>query len=60
MNGLEKAMNDLRNGCAVSPYECHDRVSSLYNWNDVTQRTEVVYDIVAQDKVKSLGSQLRW
>ena len=60
MDGLEKAMIDLKNGRAVPPYECHKLVSSLYNWNDVTQRTEVVYNIVAKDKFRPLGSQLRW
>lgn len=60
MEGLEKAMKDLNDGRAVPPYECHRKVSSLYNWTDVTQRTEVVYDIVAKDKSKALGLLLQW
>lgn len=60
IDGLEKAMLDLREGRAIPPFECHKKVSSLYNWHDVTQRTEVVYDIVARDKSKALGSLLQW
>lgn len=60
MDGLEKAMLDLKEGRAIPPFECHRKVSSLYNWHDVTQRTEVVYDIVARDKSKALGSLLQW
>lgn len=59
IQSLEKAMLDLKDGCAISPYECHKKVSSLYNWHDVTQRTEVVYDIVSRDKPKALGSLLQ-
>ncbi|KAJ1525168.1 hypothetical protein ONE63_010001 [Megalurothrips usitatus] len=55
MTSLEQAMQDLRDGLAVPPYECHRKVSSLYNWNDVTRRTEVVYDIVERDVSKTLG-----
>ncbi|KAE8750952.1 hypothetical protein FOCC_FOCC002380 [Frankliniella occidentalis] len=59
VEGLEKAMEDLARGCAVDPFECHRQVSSLYNWNDVSQRTEVVYDIVTKDESKPLGEQLQ-
>lgn len=57
--GLEKAMHDLHQGRVVPPYECHRKVKALYNWINVTERTEKVYKTVTQEPVKDLGQQLR-
>lgn len=57
--GLETALANLRSGNVVSPWECHNRVASLYSWRDVARRTETVYNRVSGEKNKSLGAQLR-
>ncbi|XP_075214011.1 phosphatidylinositol glycan anchor biosynthesis class A [Lycorma delicatula] len=57
--GLEKAMDDLHQGYVVSPYECHRRVRALYNWTNVSERTEKVYHAVTQEPAKDLGHQLQ-
>nr|CAD7256040.1 unnamed protein product [Timema shepardi] len=57
--GLETAIANLKAGKVVSPTECHKRVKSLYNWMNVTQRTEIVYNTIAKEKRKTLGAQLR-
>ncbi|KAJ4433860.1 hypothetical protein ANN_16173 [Periplaneta americana] len=57
--GLETALANLRSGNVVHPWDCHHRVASLYNWMDVARRTETVYNRVADEKSKTLGSQLR-
>ena len=57
--GLEAALANLQSGNAVPPWECHNRVASLYNWMDVAHRTETVYNKISGEKNKSLGNQLR-
>lgn len=57
--GLEKAMDDLQQGRFVPPFDCHRRVRALYNWLNVTERTEKVYQRVMQEPSKDLGQQLR-
>uniref|UniRef100_A0A1B6JHI6 phosphatidylinositol N-acetylglucosaminyltransferase n=1 Tax=Homalodisca liturata TaxID=320908 RepID=A0A1B6JHI6_9HEMI len=59
MEGLERALSDLRHGKIVDPFVCHTRVSSLYSWQNVTYRTEKVYASVTKESSKSIGQQLR-
>lgn len=59
MEGLERALDDLRRGNVVDPQTCHNRVSSLYSWQNVTQRTEKVYASVTKGSPKTIGQQLR-
>ncbi|KAI8118844.1 Phosphatidylinositol N-acetylglucosaminyltransferase subunit A [Lucilia cuprina] len=42
----------------LCPYKCNEIVASLYNWNNVTQRTEKVYDRVMQEPTRSFGEIL--
>ena len=28
------------------PFKAHERIKDLYDWSEITQRTEVVYDSV--------------
>ncbi|KAJ8950107.1 hypothetical protein NQ318_017832 [Aromia moschata] len=58
MEGLEKAIADLKEGNVVCPYECNIRIRKYYNWENVSARTEVVYQKVTQEGVKDLGHQL--
>lgn len=42
----------------LCPYECNEILRSLYNWNDVTQRTERVYETVLKEKDPPFGDKL--
>lgn len=42
----------------LCPYKCNEIVASLYNWNNVTQRTEKIYEQVMQEPVRSFGEIL--
>ncbi|XP_004529462.1 N-acetylglucosaminyl-phosphatidylinositol biosynthetic protein isoform X1 [Ceratitis capitata] len=42
----------------LCPYKCNEIVSTLYNWENVTQRTEKVYTRVLAEPEKSLGDLL--
>ncbi|KAM7349335.1 phosphatidylinositol glycan anchor biosynthesis class A [Cochliomyia hominivorax] len=48
--------NDAK--AVLCPYRCNEIVSSLYNWNNVTQRTEKVYEHVMQEPSRSFGEIL--
>ncbi|XP_075156570.1 phosphatidylinositol glycan anchor biosynthesis class A [Haematobia irritans] len=51
--------NDVLSSKAVlCPYKCNEIVASLYNWTNVTQRTEKVYEKVLQEPARSLGQIL--
>lgn len=58
MNGLEKAINDLKAGKIICPYECNMTVRSFYNWENISSRTEIVYRKVVNENVKTLGEHL--
>lgn len=59
LTGLEKAIDDMRKGRVVDPYECHAKVCKLYNWLNVTERTERVYRRVTCEPTKNIGQQLK-
>ncbi|KAM3968089.1 phosphatidylinositol glycan anchor biosynthesis class A [Aphomia sociella] len=59
IEGIESAMRDISEGNMLCPYECNKRVRIMYNWMDVTRRTEIVYNKISQNKNKPLGKQLR-
>lgn len=44
MKNLELAIKKFKSGKIIDPMEMHENVKSMYNWHDVAQRTEVVYD----------------
>ncbi|CAH1981286.1 unnamed protein product [Acanthoscelides obtectus] len=58
MEGLEKAITDLKMGKVVCPYECNLRVRKYYNWKNVSVRTEIVYHRVSQEQDRELGERL--
>ncbi|KAL1116531.1 hypothetical protein AAG570_005003 [Ranatra chinensis] len=59
IDGLKRAISDLRCGVAVDPETCHARVKSMYNWHDITRRTSHVYATVTREPTSSLGQHLR-
>ncbi|KAG5879828.1 hypothetical protein JTB14_028091 [Gonioctena quinquepunctata] len=58
MKGLGDAINDLKMGKVICPYECNIRIRKYYNWENITSRTEIVYKRVVQESTKSLGEHL--
>ncbi|XP_055389127.1 phosphatidylinositol N-acetylglucosaminyltransferase subunit A [Condylostylus longicornis] len=54
---LMKEINNVRSG-TLCPYICNEIVTNLYNWENVTQRTEKVYERVLKEKDPQLGEKL--
>lgn len=42
----------------LCPYECNEILRRLYNWNDITERTERVYQRVLKEKDPPFGDKL--
>lgn len=59
MEGIERALADLRVGNIVCPYEGNLRIKSMYNWQNIAVRTEKVYDCVMTEPTYEIGAQLR-
>jgi phosphatidylinositol glycan class A protein len=58
IKGLETAIDDLKNTKVLCPYECNLRIRNYYNWENVSKRTEIVYQKVIQERGKTLQQQL--
>ncbi|XP_065163277.1 phosphatidylinositol N-acetylglucosaminyltransferase subunit A [Atheta coriaria] len=58
IKGVEAAIAKMEAGDIPCPYVNNDRVRSYYNWLNVTQRTEVVYNHILRTELKSPGEQL--
>lgn len=41
----------------IVPSEMHARIKTMYNWMNVCERTEVVYDKIAKSAVPTLGTR---
>ncbi|XP_013116020.2 phosphatidylinositol N-acetylglucosaminyltransferase subunit A [Stomoxys calcitrans] len=61
-NSCQPSTNDnndtLSAKAVLCPYKCNEIVASLYNWTNVTQRTEKVYERVLKEPSRSLGQIL--
>lgn len=63
LNNLNMGKNHLDNDydntqAVLCPYKCNEIVATLYNWDNVTQRTEKVYEHVMQEPCRSFGEIL--
>lgn len=47
-----------RSPSLVCPFERNQRVAQLYNWRDVTRRTEIVYQRVLNEPNKHIGEKM--
>lgn len=56
--GLERAIDRHRRGDVVPPSEAHARVSRMYRWENVAERTQRVYDAIDNDPPISLQERL--
>lgn len=59
ITGIEQAMRDIKTGNILCPFKCNQMVRKMYNWMDITRRTEIVYDKILLNKNRPLGRQLR-
>ncbi|XP_059059539.1 phosphatidylinositol N-acetylglucosaminyltransferase subunit A [Achroia grisella] len=59
IEGIKSAMKDISEGKILCPYKCNSMVRSMYNWTDVTKRTEQVYNKISQNKNNPIGYQLK-
>ena len=41
------------------PFQAHERVKTFYSWEDVTSRTEKVYDAVLKSKQMDLMERIQ-
>lgn len=51
-------LNPVNNRGVLCPYECNEILRKLYNWNDITERTERVYQRVLNEKDSTFGNKL--
>lgn len=57
-NGLTNSNGKRMKGRVLCPYECNEILRKLYNWNDITERTERVYKRVLRERDSSFGDKL--
>ena len=57
--GLIDAVEKVITGNQPSKKECHDFVKNNYDWRDVAERTEIVYDRIMTDDRKYLAKRVR-
>ena len=55
---LEEAIQDRIDGRVLDEFDVHNCIASLYTWQDVARRTELVYDTVQQEE--QLDLVVRW
>lgn len=58
MDGSVGACREWRRSGPVCPFERNNMVANLYNWDNVTGRTEKVYRKVLQEKESTLGPMM--
>uniref|UniRef100_A0A5F5PSH5 Phosphatidylinositol glycan anchor biosynthesis class A n=2 Tax=Equus TaxID=9789 RepID=A0A5F5PSH5_HORSE len=56
--GLEKAISQVKSGALLAPEDIHDIVKTFYTWRNVAERTEKVYDRVAEEAVLPMDKRL--
>ena len=58
---LFNAIEDKKQGKAVSPWEAHERVKRMYTWTNVAERTEKVYNMVSAKPDRDLAARInKW
>eukprot|EP00117_Sycon_ciliatum_P009943 scpid66556/ scgid12037/ N-acetylglucosaminyl-phosphatidylinositol biosynthetic protein; GlcNAc-PI synthesis protein; Phosphatidylinositol-glycan biosynthesis class A protein len=55
---LEVAISNVRQGKGISPEQAHARIEQYYQWSEVAERTEKVYDLVSEDTPICLADRL--
>jgi phosphatidylinositol N-acetylglucosaminyltransferase subunit A len=44
IKSLDKAIKRHKTNNRVDPFVCHEQVKNFYNWHNVAERTQIVYD----------------
>jgi phosphatidylinositol glycan class A protein len=57
--GLVKAVKEVIAGRQPSKAECHQFVKNTYDWRNVAERTEIVYQALMSDERKKLQTKVR-
>ncbi|XP_005185912.2 phosphatidylinositol N-acetylglucosaminyltransferase subunit A [Musca domestica] len=57
-DNLDAGDDVISSEAILCPHKCNEIVASLYNWNNVTQRTEKVYESILKEPSRSLGEIL--
>ena len=57
--GLIDAIEKVIAGKQPSKKECHEFVQNTYDWRNVAERTEIVYDTIMKDDRKLLAKRVR-
>lgn len=58
MLAIRRVLNNRESQNVLCPFECNDTVARLYNWDNVTQRTEKVYRRVLNEPDPTFGEKL--
>lgn len=59
VEALDLVIDQCRRGELTDPWESHAIISSLYNWRDVTRRTEAVYDKIVTTPTLTDGQRMQ-
>ncbi|XP_064461193.1 phosphatidylinositol N-acetylglucosaminyltransferase subunit A-like isoform X2 [Ornithodoros turicata] len=59
VDGLETAIERHRSQDVVPPIEAHRRVKNMYQWDNVAERTEVVYNMISAEPSLPLRARLQ-
>eukprot|EP00095_Tigriopus_kingsejongensis_P003802 maker-scaffold1359_size45765-snap-gene-0.8 protein:Tk03802 transcript:maker-scaffold1359_size45765-snap-gene-0.8-mRNA-1 annotation:"n-acetylglucosaminyl-phosphatidylinositol biosynthetic protein" len=57
--GVVKAIQDVIAGRRPTKKHCHEFVTNAYNWRDVAERTEIVYERTTQERPPTLARKVR-
>lgn len=56
---MEKLKEAIPLAKSINPWKFHEQVKDMYNWNDVAERTERVYDRIASAEPQPLIDRLK-
>jgi len=58
IRAISEAVNIVKMG-KHDPFQAHERIKTFYNWEEVTSRTEKVYDAVLKSKQMDLMERIQ-
>ena len=58
IRAISEAINIVKMG-KHDPFQAHERIKTFYNWEEVTSRTEKVYDAVLKSRQMNLMERIQ-
>jgi hypothetical protein len=58
IRAISEAINIVKMG-KHDPFQAHERIKTFYNWEEVTSRTEEVYDAVLKSRQMNLMERIQ-